>query len=159
MRKILVLAAIVAAVGMVSQATEARDRTFSFRHFSPHAGTGFHLPHHGGFFGKHRHFKPWPFGQLGHRGSVFKFGDHEGFVFEFGHVPHFKPRHFGRFGHKGRFGDDRGFSFRFGHIPRFKPQPFGPGHGGPFFKFGHLRPFAPWQALALPFRAPHGLRR
>jgi hypothetical protein len=106
MGKILVPAAILVAVGMASRVAEARDRTFSFRHFSPHAGTGFHLPdhglkfHHRGFFGKHRHFKRGPFGHFGHRGFVFKFGDDEGFVFEFGHVPHFKPRHFGHFDHK-----------------------------------------------------------
>ena len=164
MRKILVLAAIVAAVGMVSQAAEAGDRTFSFRHFSPHAGTGFHRPHlslkfhHRGFFGKHRHFKPLPFGHFGHRGFVFKFGDHEGFVFEFGHVPHFKPRHFGHFGHKGRFSDRRGFAFKFGHIPHFKPHPFGLGHGGRFFKFGHPRPFAPWHRRGFAFGKPWHFR-
>jgi hypothetical protein len=72
MRKILALQPSC-AVGAASRVAEARDRTFSFRHFSPHAGTGFHLPHHGpkfhyrGFFGKHRHFKPWPFGHFGQR--------------------------------------------------------------------------------------------
>jgi hypothetical protein len=159
MGKILVLAAILASLGITSPAAEARDRTFSFRHFSPHAGTGFLLPHYGfkfrhrGLFGKHRHFKPWPFGHFGHRGFVFKFGDHEGFLFEFGHIPHFKPRHFSRFGQKGGFGDHRGFAFRFGHIPHFKPQQFGRRHGGPVFKFGHPRPFAfgrPWH-----FRSGH----
>jgi hypothetical protein len=159
MSKILVLAAILASLGMASQAAEARDRTFSFRHFSPHAGTGFLLPHYGfkfhhrGLFGKHRHFKPWPFGHFGNRGFVFKFGDHEGFLFEFGHIPHFKPRHFSRFGQKGGFGDHRGFAFRFGHIPHFKPQQFGRRHGGPVSKFGHPRPFAfgrPWH-----FRSGH----
>jgi len=156
MCKILVLAAIVAAVGMGSHAAEARDRTFSFRQFSPHAGAGFHLPHHGlkfhhrSFFGKHRHFKPWRFGHFGHRGFVFKFSNGS-FAFKFGHIPHFKPRHFGRFGHKGGFGDHRGFAFRFGHIPHFKPQPFGPGHGGPFFKFGHPLPLAPWHRRGFAF--------
>jgi hypothetical protein len=105
MRKILVFAAILAALGVASQAAEARDRTFSFRHFSPHAGVRLHLRHHsfgfhhGGFFGKPRHF-----GHFGHRHFVFKFGDHGGFVFKSGHIPHFKQRHFGHFDHKGRFG-------------------------------------------------------
>jgi hypothetical protein len=134
MRKILVLAAGLAALGMASQAAEARDRTFSFRHLSPHAGTGFHLPHRGlkfhhrGFFGTHRHFKPWPFGHFGHRGFAFRFGDHEGFVFKFGHVPH------------------------------FKPHPFGLGHGGPFFKFGHPRHFAPWHPRGFAFGKPWRFR-
>jgi hypothetical protein len=142
MRKILVLAAMVAAVGMASRLAEARDRGFGSRHFSWHAGPKMHLRHHGfnfhhgGFFGKPRHF-----GHFGHRGFVFKFGDHDGFVFKFGHVPHFEPRHFGHFGHKGRFRDHQGFGFRFGHIP---PYWFGLGHGGPFFEFGHPGHFEPW---------------
>jgi hypothetical protein len=165
MRNILVIAAILAAAGMASQAAEARDRTFSFRHFSPHAGAGFHLPHHGfkfrhhGFFGKHHQFKPWPFGHFGHRGFVFKFRDGS-FAFRFGLVPHSKLRHFGRFGHKGGFGDHRGFAFRFGHIPHFKPHPFGPGHGGPFFKFGQPRHFELWHrrgfSLGKPWRFRSG---
>jgi hypothetical protein len=152
MRKILVLAAVLAAVGMASRIADARDRTFSFWHFSPHAGTGFHLPHHGGFFGKHRHFKPWPFGHFGHGGFVFKFGDHEGFLFGFEHVPHFKPWHFGHFGHKDfglRFGDHGGSVFKFGHIPHFKPHPFGLWHGGSFFKFSHRRHFEPGHLMGL----------
>jgi hypothetical protein len=57
MRKMLVLAAVVAALGMVSQPTEARDRGFGFRHFSGHAVSKLHLGnpgfkfHHGGFVG------------------------------------------------------------------------------------------------------------
>jgi hypothetical protein len=163
MGNILVLAAILAALGLGSQAAEARDRAFSFHHFSPHAGAGFHRPHHGlkfhhHGFGKHRHFKPWPFGHFGHRGFVFKFSDHEGFVFEFGHVPHFKPRHFGHFDHKGRFSDRRGFAFKFGHIPHLKPHPFGLGHGGPFFKFGQSRHFEPWHRRGFAFGKPWRFR-
>ena len=74
MRKIMLLAAIVAALGMAPQSAEARDRGFSLRHFSgarwPEAapatlGLKFH---HGGFFGKPRPFKPPRFGHFGHRG-------------------------------------------------------------------------------------------
>jgi hypothetical protein len=154
----MLLAAILAALGMASQVAEARDRTFSFRHFSGHASAKMHLRHHGfkfhhaGFFGKPRHF-----GHFGHRGFVFKFRDGS-FAFKFGHVPHFKPRHFGRFGHKGGFGDHRGFAFRFRHIPHFKPLPFGPGHVGPFFKFGHPRPLALWHRRGFAFGKPWRVR-
>ena len=117
----MLLAAFVAALGVASQVTEARDRTFWFHHFPPNAGAKLLLRHHGlkfhhgGFFGKPRHFGPF-----GHRGFVLKFKDGS-FAFEFGHIPHFKPRHFGRFGHKDGFGDHRGFALRFGHLPHFKP--------------------------------------
>jgi hypothetical protein len=85
MRKIMLLAAIVAALGMASQPTEARDRGFGFRHFSGHAGPKLQLRHHGlkfdhgGVFGKPRPFKSR----------------------HFGHAPHFKPRHFRHFGQGG----------------------------------------------------------
>jgi hypothetical protein len=97
MRKIMLLAAVVAALGMLSQPTEARDRGFGVRHFSGHAGPKLHLRHHGlkfhhgGFLGKNRPFKSRHFGHFGHGGRAFKFG----------HVPHFKPRHFGHFGQGG----------------------------------------------------------
>jgi hypothetical protein len=95
MPKMMLLAAVLAAFGIVSQPTEARDRDFGFRHFSGHAGPKLHLRHQsfkfhrGGVFGKPRAFKPRHFG---HRGSAFKFG----------HAPRFKPRHFGHFGRGGR---------------------------------------------------------
>jgi hypothetical protein len=133
MRKILALAAILAALGMASQAAEARDRTFSFRHFSPHATPRLHVLqrgfkfHHRGFFGEPRHFKPRHFGHFNHRGLVFKFGDHGGFVFKFGHIPH------------------------------FKPHPFGLGHRGPFFEFGH-RHFEPRHRRGFAFGKPWHFR-
>ena len=94
MRRMMVLAAVVAALGMVSQPTEARDRSFGFRHFSGHAMPKLHLRnqgfkfHHGGFVGKPRPFKSRHFGHFDHRGSAFKFG----------HAPHFEPRHVLGFG-------------------------------------------------------------
>jgi hypothetical protein len=44
MRKMMLLVAVVAALGMVSQPTEARDRGFGFRHFSGHAGSELFTP-------------------------------------------------------------------------------------------------------------------
>jgi hypothetical protein len=61
MRKTMLLAAIVAALGTISQPAEAHDRGLSFRHFSGHAGPKLRLRDcgpmsHQGFFGK-----PQPF--------------------------------------------------------------------------------------------------
>jgi hypothetical protein len=61
MRKAMLLAAIVAALGTISQPAEAHDRGLSFRHFSGHAGPKLRLRDRGpmshqGFFGK-----PQPF--------------------------------------------------------------------------------------------------
>jgi hypothetical protein len=125
MRKTMVLASVVAASGMISQPTEARDRGFGFRHFSGHALPKLHLRehgldfHHGGVFGKPRPFMSRHFGHFGHRG----------FAFKFGLVPQFKPpRHFGHFG-RGlvlRFGSGD-FVLEFGHIPHFRHREFGLG--------------------------------
>ena len=133
MRKMMVLATVVAALGVVSEPTEARDRGFGFRHFSGHAGPKLHLHHpsfkfhHGGFVGEPRSFKSRHFGHFGHRG----------FAFRFGHAPQFKPRHFGQFRHPGlvlKFGDGD-FVLRFGHVPHFKDRHFGrrKHHHGLFF--------------------------
>jgi hypothetical protein len=80
MRKIMLLAAVVAASWMLSQPAEARDRGFGFRHFSGHAAPKLHLRHHGfkfhhgGFVGKPRAFKSRHFGHFGHRGFSSNFG-------------------------------------------------------------------------------------
>src|SRR5688500_18741967 len=85
MGKMMLLAAIVAALAMASQPAEARDRGFGFRHFSGHAGPKLHMRqdglklHHRGLFGKPRPFKSR---QLEHF-------DHRGFAFKFGHVARF----------------------------------------------------------------------
>ena len=96
MRKVVVLAAVVAALAMGSQPTEARDGGFGFRQFSGHRHFG-HFGHRGFAFrfGHAPHFKPRHFGHFRHPGLVLKFGDGD-FVLRFGHVPHFKDRHFGR---------------------------------------------------------------
>jgi hypothetical protein len=81
MRKIVLLAAMIAALGKTSQAAGAHDRGFSFRHFSGHAGPKLHLRdrgrnfHHGGLFGQRRPFKPRHFGDFNHGGLVLRFGD------------------------------------------------------------------------------------
>jgi hypothetical protein len=73
MRKTMVLAAVVAALGMVSQPTEARDRGFGVRHFSGHAAPKLHLRHHGfkfhhdGSAGKLRGFKSRHLEHFDHR--------------------------------------------------------------------------------------------
>ena len=144
MRKIMLLAAVVAAVAMASQPAEARDRGFGSRHFSPHSGPKLHVRHHGlkfhhhgGVFGKHRPFKSRHFGHFSRRG----------FISKFGHVPQFKPRHFGHFGQGGlvlNFGDGD-FVLRFGDMP-FKHRHFGHRHHhrGLFFGFDQPRRFVPW---------------
>jgi hypothetical protein len=104
MRRIVVLAAMLAVLGMVSQAAEAGNRGTGFRHISPHVGAKFHgfKLHRPGFvgkrnafkFGKARLFKPRPFSRFGRSGLVLKFSD-GAFALQFGHVPHFKPHPFG----------------------------------------------------------------
>jgi hypothetical protein len=120
MRKIAVLAAMLAVLAMASQGAEAGNRGVGFRHISPHVGAklhGFKL-HHPGVFGK--------------RGIV-----------RLGKPRLFKPRHFSRFGHSGlvfKFSDGT-FAFRFGDVPHFMPHPLR--HGGRFLKFGdrlHVKP-------------------
>jgi hypothetical protein len=144
MRKVVVLAAVVAALAIASQPTEARDRGFGFRHFSGHAEPKLHLRHdglkfhHGGFVGKPRAFKSRHFGHFGHRG----------FSSKFGHVPRFKPRHFEHFGQGGlvlKFSDGD-FVLRFGHVPHVKRHHFGQRHHrqGLFFGYDQPRRFRPW---------------
>jgi hypothetical protein len=144
MRKMMVLAAVVAALGMVSQPTEVRDRGFGFRHFSGHAVPKLHLRHqgfkfhHGGFVGKPRPSESRHFGHFGHRS----------FSSKFRHVPRFKPKCFGHFGQGGlvvEFGDGD-FVHRFGHVPHFKRPHFGHKHHhhGLFFGFDQPRRFRPW---------------
>ena len=157
MRKAMVLAAVVAVLGLMSQQTEARDRGFGVRHFSGHAVPKLHMRHqgfnfhHGSFLGKSRPFKSRHFGHFGHRGFAFKFGD----------VPHFKPRHFGHFRQRGlvlKFGDGD-FVLRFGHIPQFNHHHFGHGHHhhGPFFGFDLPRQFRPWHDRSFAFEDRRGL--
>jgi hypothetical protein len=75
MRKMMVLGTVVAALAMVSHATEARDRSFGFGQFSGHAGPKLQLRdpgfkfHHGGFVGKPQSFKLRHFGHFGQRSS------------------------------------------------------------------------------------------
>jgi hypothetical protein len=100
MRKIAVLAAMLAVLGMASQAAEAGDRRVGLRHSSLHVGGKLHgfKFHRPGFFGKRsivrfgepRLFKPRHFSRFGHSGLVFKFSDGT-FALRFSHVPHFKP--------------------------------------------------------------------
>jgi hypothetical protein len=146
MRTIILLAAIIAALGMASQPTDARDRGFSFRNFSGDAGPKLHLRHHGlkfhhgGVFGKPRPFRSRHFSDFGH----------SGFAFKFGRVPHFKPRHFGHFGQ----GD---FVLRFGHMP-LKHRHFSHRHHrGLFFGFDQPRQFRPWHDRGFALRDRHEL--
>lgn len=134
MRKIAVLAAMLALLGMAAQAADAGNRSAGFRHVSPHVGAKLHgfKFHRPGFFGKR---------------SIVKFGK-----------PRlFKPRHFSRFGRSGLVFklSDGAFALRFGHVPRFKPHPFG--HGGRFLKFGDRRHFQPWHPRDLAFGKPRRL--
>jgi hypothetical protein len=135
MHKIAVLAAMLAVLGMASQAADAGNRGAGFRHISPHVGAklhGFKL-HRPGFFGKR---------------SIVKFGESR----------LFKPRHFSRFGRSGfvfKFSDGT-FAFRFGHVPHFKPNPFR--HGGRFLKFGNRRHFKPWHGRGFAFGEPRRFR-
>jgi hypothetical protein len=152
MCKMVVLAAVVAALAMASQPAEARDRGFGFRHFSGHAAPKLHLRHHGfkfhhgGVFGKDGPFKSRHFGH-------------------FGHFPRLKPRHFGHFGQGGlvlKFGDGD-VVLRFGHVP-FKHRHFGHRHQHPglFFGFDQPRRFRRWHDRGFAFqdrRGVHGHRQ
>ena len=80
MRKAMLLAAIVAALGTISQPAEAHDRGLSFRHFSGHAGPKLRLrdrgpTFHQGFFGKPQPFMRRHFRYFGNGGLVRRFGD------------------------------------------------------------------------------------
>ena len=156
MRKIM-LAAIVAALGMALQPAEARDRGFGSRHFSAHSAPKLHLRHHGlkfhhgGVFGRHRPFKPRHFRHFGQRG----------FASKFGHVPRLKPRHFGHLGQGGlvlKFGDGD-FVLRFGHVP-FEHRHFSHRHHHPglFFGFDQPRRFRPWHDRGSAFEDRRELR-
>jgi hypothetical protein len=79
----MLFAAIVGALAMVPQRTEANDRgfgSFGSRHFSGHAGPQLQLRHHGldlhqgGFFGKPQPFETRPFGHFDRRSFGLKFG-------------------------------------------------------------------------------------
>jgi hypothetical protein len=148
MRKIAVLAAMLAVLGMASQAADAGNRGAGFRHVSPHVGAkvhGFKLHRPG--FGKRSIVKLHRPGFFGKR-SIIKFGK-----------PRLvKPRHFSRFGRSGlvfKFSDGT-FALRFGHVPRFKPHPFG--HGGRFLKFGDRRHFKPSHRRGFAFGEPRRFR-
>ena len=133
MRKIAVLAAMLAVLGMASQAADAGNRGAGLRHVSPHVGAklhGFKLHRPGSFgkrsivkFGKPRLFKPRHFSRFGHSGLVFKFSDGT-FAVRFGHIPHFKPHPFGHCGRFLKFDDRRHFKpshrrFRSAHVMSF----------------------------------------
>jgi hypothetical protein len=130
MRKTMLLAAIVAALGTISQPAEAHDRGLSFRHFSGHAG---------------------PKLRLRDRGPMF----HQGF---FGKPQPFMRRHFSDFGNGGlvrRFGDGDAV-LKFGHVLPFKPRGFGHGHGqsGLFFRFDRPRQKRRWHDRGFVFKDP-----
>jgi hypothetical protein len=157
MRKVVVLAAVVAALAMASQPAEARDRGFGSRHVSAHSGPKLHLRqhslkfHHGGVFGKHPPFKSRHFGHFGHRG----------FAYNFGQAPHFKPRHFAHFRQRGlvlKFSDGDAV-LRFGHMPHLKDHHFGHRHHHPglFFGFDQPRRFRPWHDRGFAFEDRRGL--
>lgn len=157
MRKVMVLATVVAALAMVSQPTEARDRGFGVRQLSGHAVPKLHLRHHGfkfhhdGFVRTPRPFKSRHFGWFDHRALALRFG----------HARHFKPRHFGHFRHPGlvlKFGDGD-FVLRFGHFPHFKHRNFGhrQHHHGLFFGSDQLRRFRPWHDRGFAFQDRRGL--
>jgi hypothetical protein len=156
MRKMMVLTVVVAALGMASELAEARDRGFSFRHFSGHAGPKLHLRdpgykfHRGGFVGKGRAFKSQRFGHVGQHG----------FASKFGHAPEFKSRHFGHLRQRGlvlEFGDGD-VMLRFSHVP-FKHGHFS--HTRQlrdlFFGFEPARPFRPWHNRGFAFEDPRGI--
>jgi hypothetical protein len=147
MRKIMLLAAALAMLGMGPQLAQARDQGAGGRHFSTHAGVKFHRPHHGfehrrrGFFGPHQ-------------GRGF-FGPHHGFEHH-GRGFFAKPRHFRNFGHQEfvfRFGDYGGFVSEFRPLPRFRADHF-QGWG---FKLRRLRPYAHWhhRGFGKPWHAQH----
>jgi hypothetical protein len=153
--KIMLLTAIVAALGMVPQPSEADDGGFASRPFPGHFGPTLQLPQHGrdfhggSFFAKPGPFEPQHFGRF----------DHMYFVFEFGHVRQFEPRRFGHFGQGGlvlKLGNGD-FVLGFAPVPLFKPDHFGdrPQHEGPFFGFGELRPFGSWHDRGFAFEDRH----
>jgi hypothetical protein len=155
MRKMMLLAAVVAVLAMVSQPTEARDRGFGFRHFSGHTGPKLHMRHpgfkfHHGVVGKPRAFKSRHFAHF----------DRHGFAFRFGHALQSKPRHFGQGGLMLKFGNGD-FVLRFGHMPHFKHRHFGHRHRhqGLFFGFDQPRRFRPWHDRGLAFEDRHELSR
>jgi hypothetical protein len=152
-RKIMMLAAMVAALGIAPQPAEARDFGFGFRHGSPQVGAKLHRPHHGatvhhrGITAKPRHFKPRRFDR---GGLVLRFGDRRGAIAKFAPAPRVKRRHFGHVDRGGfllRFGDRVGIVAQFGPVPRLKPHPiprlkprhfvFRHGPREPFPDFGH----------------------
>jgi hypothetical protein len=133
MRRIVVLAAMLAVLGMVSQGAEAGNRGTGFRHISPHVGATFHG------------FKLRRPGFVGKRNAL-----------KFGRARLFKPRPFSRFGRSGlvlKFSDGA-FALQFGHVPHFKPHPFGLGHGGLLFRFGAWRHFKPLRPRGLTVGKP-----
>jgi hypothetical protein len=85
MHKIAVLAAMLAVLGIASQAAEVGNRGAGLRHISPDVGAklhGFKLHRPGLFgkrsivkFGKPRLFRPRQFSRFGRSGLVFKFSD------------------------------------------------------------------------------------
>ena len=100
MPKIMLLAAMVAALGTVPQPTEAHDRGFGSRHFSGQVGPTLQLRYRGLKFGHVPRLASQRFSQSG---LVLKFGDGDSFL-RFGHIPLFKPDHFGdRHQHQGPF--------------------------------------------------------
>jgi hypothetical protein len=151
MRKIVVLAAMLAVLGMASQAADAGNRGVGVRHLSPHVGAKIHdfKLHRPGVFGKRNVF------QAGKR-SVFKSGKRS--AFKVGKRRLFEPRSFSRFGRSGlvlKFSDGA-LALRFGHVPRFKPHPFE--HGGRLFKFGDRRHFKPRHRRGFAFGKPWHFR-
>jgi hypothetical protein len=149
MRRIGLLAAMLAVLGMASQAADAGNRGIGARHLSPHVGAKFHGSkfHRPNVFGKRSIVKLHRPGFFGKRSIV-----------KLGKPRLFKPRHFRRFGRSGlvfKFSDGT-FAFRFGHVPHFKPHPFG--HGGRFLKFGDRRHFKPSHRRGFAFGKPRRFR-
>ena len=138
MRPIVLLVAVVAALGMEPQPAEARDRGSGFRQFSGHAGPKLHLRHHGlkfhhgRFVGTPRAFKSRHFGNFDHGGLAARFGD----------APPFKLRHFGQGGFVLKFSNGD-FVLKFGRRPHFKGHAFSHKrhHQGLFFGPRQLRPW------------------
>ena len=157
MRKVVVLAAVVAALTMASQPAGARDRGFGSRQFSAPSGPKLHLRHHGFDF-RHGRFlgKPRPF-----KSRHFGYFDHHGFAFKFGHTSRFKPRHFGHLSQGGlvlKFGDGD-FVLRFGHTPHFKHRHLSHRHHhhGLFFGLDLPWQFRPWHDHGFAFQDRPGL--
>jgi hypothetical protein len=140
MRPILLLVAVVAALGMEPQPAEARDRGFGFRQFSGHFGPKLHLRHHGLKF-HHGRFVRQP---QAFKSRHFGHFDHGGFAARSGHGPRLKLRHFGQGGLVLKF-DHGAFVLKSGQKPRFKGHHFGRKHHhqGLFFGSGPPRQFRP----------------